>query len=201
MDNIYPLDIWHTIFHHCDLLSQLGLFSACSEFYHSFFITDISHIQGIYRYKLTNSVLKQKKFSRIIRLYLASTNISDISFLTNLKKLRINNMISQQNIQALNLIELDIDYTVQIKDISFMTNLKKLYARGICGVDQQSIRGLDLIEFDASLNEKIKDVSFMTNLKELSITNNCGVDQRGIKGLNLIEFDASLNEKIKDVSF
>ena len=79
MNIIYLLDIWQVIFQHCDLLSQLRLISVCSHFYHSLFITDMYNIPKTYRRKLTNSVLKQKKFSRIIEL--------DISWNGNIRKI------------------------------------------------------------------------------------------------------------------
>ena len=62
--------------------------TGCSDFYRSLFIADMYYIPNTYKHKLTNSILKQKKFSRIIKLDVQyNENISDISFLTNLKKL------------------------------------------------------------------------------------------------------------------
>src|SRR5271154_1338888 len=90
MSDIYPLDIWRIIFHHCDLLSQLKLIIVCSDFYHSFFSTDLYNIPDIYQNKLTNLVLQQRKFGRPFQLNIRDNkNINDISFLTTLKKLYI----------------------------------------------------------------------------------------------------------------
>src|SRR5271154_5168154 len=164
------LDIWYIIFQHCDLLSQLRLFSVCSEFYHSFFITDMYSIDPFYQHKLTNSTLKQKKFSRMIELNIElNDHVDDISFLTNLKRLIPNNKINQQSIQKLNLIELAF-YNNKIKDISFMTNLKILHIHGFCNINQQSIQGLNLTELYAGHNNQIRDISFMSNLKKLYAT-------------------------------
>src|SRR5271169_6080493 len=197
MSDIYPLDIWHVIFQHSDLLSQLRLISVCSAFNRSFFITDMYNILDIYKDRLTEQILKQKKFKRIISLHIMC-NINNISFLTNLKKLN-NYSINQEGINGLDLIELDADRNEKIKDVSFMTNLKKLHALGCCGIDQEGIKGCNLIELDANYNEKIKNVSFMTNLKKLYAFGDCGIDQGGIKECNLIELYS--NYKINDVSF
>ncbi len=102
MNDIYPLDIWHVIFHHCDLPSQLKLIIACSDFYHSFFITDLYNIPEVYQNKLTNLVLQQKKFGRLVQLNMRyNENINDVSFLSNLKKLNIGYLckIDQQKIK------------------------------------------------------------------------------------------------------
>src|SRR5271168_5281760 len=219
MSDIYPLDIWHVIFQYSDLLSQLRLISVCSAFNRSFFITDMYNISDIYKDRLTEQILKQKKFKRIISLDIMC-NINNISFLTNLKKLNTYS-INQEGINGLDLIELYAGRNEKIKDVSFMTNLKKLHASGCCGIDQKGIKGCNLIELDASYNEKIKNVSFMTNLKKLYAGRNekikdvsfmtnlkklhasgcCGIDQEGIRECNLIELDANCNEKIKNVSF
>ena|SRR5271154_3811303 len=153
MNDIYPIDIWHVIFHHCDLLSQLKLIIVCSDFYHSFYITDIYNIPEGYENKLTGIVLQQRKFSRLIQLNIRfNENINDVSFMTSLKKPKVHPMgrIDQQGINGLNLIELDISYNDTIKDISFMTNLKKLRVSYFCGIDQHGIKGLNLIELDVS---------------------------------------------------
>src|SRR5271154_3017156 len=129
MNDIYPLDIWQVIFQHCDLLSKLKLFLVCSDFYRSFYITDLYTIPKIYLYKISNSVLKQQKFSRIIELNISEAKkICDISFLTNLKKLNISGEcgIDQHGIQGLDLVELNAGFYRTIKDVSFMINLKKL---------------------------------------------------------------------------
>jgi len=76
MDNVHHLDIWHIIFQRYDLFSQLGLIVTCSDFYQSFHIDILTKSIA---YKLTNSVLKQKKFSRITKLNILSNNaINDI---------------------------------------------------------------------------------------------------------------------------
>ena len=161
MNDIYPIDIWHVIFRHCDLLSQLTLITSCSDFYRSFFITDLCNIPNIYQNKLTDLVLQQRKFSRLVKLDIRhNKNINDISFLTTLKKLYVNHLcgIDQQGIYRLDLIELYADSNEKIKDVSFMTSLKKLYAGVFCGINQQGIQGLNLIELYAANNEKINDV-------------------------------------------
>src|SRR5271155_4809896 len=166
MSDIYPLDIWHVIFQHSDLLSQLRLISVCSAFNRSFFITDMYNILDIYKDRLTEQILKQKKFKRIISLDIMC-NINNISFLTNLKKLNTYS-INQEGINGLDFIELYANYNEKIKIVSFMTNLKKLHASGCCGIDQEGINGLNLIELYAENNNKIKDISFMANLKILN---------------------------------
>lgn len=119
MNNIYPLDIWYAIFQKCDLLSQIKLISTCSRFYHSLFVTDMYMIPKIYRIKLTNSVLKQKKFSRIIHLNLIGIK-------------HIDNILSLSNLQKL----ICADNT-HIKDVSSLTNLKTLIMFDQCGIDQK----------------------------------------------------------------
>src|SRR5271154_6099103 len=178
--NIYPFDIWYAVFQKCDLLSQIKFISTCSRLYHSLFVTDMYTIPKICRIKLTNSVLRQKKFSKIIQLDLRGTAyVHDILSLSNLKKLHCAN-------------------NTRIKDVSFMTNLKTLIMHDHCGIDQNGIRGLNLVKLNIGANKKIKDVSFMTNLKTLIMYDHCGIDQNGIRGLNLFELSASGNKKIKD---
>jgi len=188
MNDIYPLDIWHIVFNNCDFISKLKLISVCSIFYHSFFITDLYTISDRCKYRLTNTILKQKKFSRTIELSIGNwnDNINNISFLTNLKKLNIANSrgVDQQGISGLNLFELDVTRNKKITNISLMTNLKKLSAQGLCGIDQQGISGLNLFELNGTNNKKITTVSFMTNLKKLFAEDFCGIDQQGIEGLN-----------------
>src|SRR5271156_1122770 len=111
MNYIYPSDIWQVILH-CGLLSQLKLITVCSDFYQSLFITDLYNIPEVYRNKLTILILQQKKFSRLVQLNIqGNKNINNISFLSNLKKLRVSYYcgIDQQGIQGLNLIEFDIN--------------------------------------------------------------------------------------------
>ncbi len=159
MNDIYPFDIWHVIFHHCDLLSQLRLFTVCSDFYQSFAIIDLYNMSEIYHKKLTNSVLQQRKFNRLVQLDIRyNRNITDISFLTTLKKLCIGSSckIDQQGIQGLDLVELNANFNETIKDISSMTNLKKLNICSPCGINQQSIRGL-----------VINEMSFIFSLKPI----------------------------------
>jgi len=165
MNDIHPLDIWHAVFQHCDLWSQLRLISVCADFYHSFFIIDLYNIPETYRNKLTDLVLRQRKFSRLVQLDIQNNkNVYNISFLTTLKKLRIGYLcgIEQQGIHGLDLIELYTGCNTNIKNVSLMTNLKILHARGSQNIDQRGIQGLNLIELDACYNEQIKDVSFMS---------------------------------------
>src|SRR5271154_7191948 len=155
MNDIYPLDIWHVIFQYCDLLSQLRLILVCSAFNHSFFITDMYDIADIYKKRVTEQILRQMKFKKIISLtvtYNYKTN--DISFLTNLKKLDVsgNRTIDQEGIKGLDLIELYVNDNEKITDVSFMTNLKKLYVEGECGINQEGINGLDLVELSVNNN-------------------------------------------------
>jgi len=128
----------------------------------------MNDIPNIYSHKLSNLILKQKKFSRIIELDISGMHlVDDISCLTSLKKLYMNHKVGQESINKLNLIELHINDNEKIKDVSFMTNLKKLYAQCYSGIDQQGISGLNLIELCATNNDAIKNVSFMTNLKKI----------------------------------
>lgn len=88
MNDIFLIDVWHVILHHCDLLSQLRLIAICSHFYHSLFITDMYNLSNVQTFMLTNAVLKQKKFNRLIQLSLHDNkNIDDVSFLIRLKYL------------------------------------------------------------------------------------------------------------------
>src|SRR5271154_3580821 len=187
MNDIYPLDIWYIIFRYCDLLSKIKLISVCSIFNDSFFIANMFEIPRIYKYRLTETILKQIKFRRISHLDIQyNKNIRNISLLTNLKKLKIHNEIDQCDIQELDLIELRAYHNKKINDISFMTNLKTLCVLdGQCVISQQNIHKLNLIELYAGCNYEIKDVSFMTNLKILHAIYKCGINQMGIQGCNL----------------
>src|SRR5271154_5865106 len=204
MNDIYPLDIWHAILQHCDFLSQIRLISACSNFYHSLFITDIYDIPCVYTLLLTDSILRQQKFSKLVKLDVRyNTNIRDISFLTHLKKLSIydSKCIDQDSIDTLDLIELCIVNNHKIKDISFMSNLKRLDISKSSEIDQDGIRKLNPVELHVSNNHKIKDISFMSNLKKLSIYTIQGLDQNSIQKLDPYELNIGGNLKIKDISF
>jgi len=199
-----PLDIWYVIFNNCDLLSQVMLISTCSVFNRNLFVTNMWNAPANRkRLILIPSDLEQRKFIRIKELDIRySCEIRDVSFLTNLKKLRIHSKIKQCGIQGLDLIELIFDPNQKIKDVSFMTNLKKLYAGEFCEVNQFGIKGLDLVELNIWENHRIHDVSFMTNLKKLDISGqSCGVGRDGIKSLDLIELNIDNNAQIRDISF
>jgi len=199
MNDIYPLDIWQVIFQHCDSLSQLKLIIVCTDFYHSFFITDLYDIPYTNQYKLTNLILQQRKFSRLVQLNVRDNkNVNNISFLSNLKKLNARYLcgIDQKGIQGLDLIELYVDKNDRITDVSFMKNLKKLYAYDSCGIDQQGINGLNLIELVVNNNDRITDVSFMSNLKKLYARGSCGINKKGIHGLTLNLCDTGNNPNL-----
>src|SRR5271154_4121388 len=186
MDDICPLDIWYAILQHCDFLSRLRLISVCSTFYHSLFITDMYDIPNAYKNKLTNLTLKQKKFSKIIRLNISKKNdINDVLFLTNLKQLNISHDcgVDQSGICGLDLSKLNASFNDKIKDVSFMSSLKKLNICDNHEIDQDGIRGLNLTELKVSHNQKIKNISFMTSLKKLIISDYSGIDQQEINGL------------------
>ena len=203
MDTIHHLDIWEKIFNYCDLLEQIRLLSCCHTFYENLFIRDLYNISRIYQQKLNNTIIEQKKFSKVIQFDAHGIDL-DVTSLTKLKKLnaslnyKTGSCIKQSNINGLNLVELDLTNNKLVSEIKFMTNLKKLSAKGISAIDQTSICTLNLIELDISNNNKITDVSFMTNLKKLLIANH---DQMSIEHLNLVELDAHNNTPHNKAAF
>ena len=202
MNNLF-LDIWKIIFNFLDFKSKIRLISTCRYSRQNLYITDLYNINKKYLYKLNTPILQYYIFRNVIWLNASfNNNITNISFMKNLKKLNLHgyNNINQDGIMGLDLIELYVDNHDKIKDVSFMKNLKILHASGNCGIDQNGIIGLDLIELDISYNYKIKDISFMKNLKKLNIRGKCEIYQDNIKNLDLIELDISYNNKIKDVS-
>ena len=111
--------------------------------------------------------------------------------------------VSQELIEGLDLIELNICQNSKITNIMHLTRLeiletsycivnipqsvKKLSA---CGTDnsvtQESIKNLNLTEFYVSYNPNINDLRHMTNLKVLSACGDtCGITKKSIHGLCL----------------
>src|SRR5690606_30605214 len=194
----------------CDLLQIIVDFSKIKE---SLFICRLNkktykkikiHYlnEDKFSQKITNKILKQKKYSHLISLNLSNNSqILNVNHMKNLKILDAGEDcgIDDEGISKLNLIELDASYNEEITNVNHMTNLKILDAGENCGIDDEGISKLNLIKLDASGNNKIRNVNHMTNLKILYASGDCGINNKGISKLNLIELDASCNNKITNV--
>ena len=197
------INLWFDIFNLLDLKSQLSLLFTCGSFKNNLSIIDLCDIDAKYLKVLTNDILRFDIFKYVTKLKANNMKITNVSFMTNLKKLVVlsSSGIDQNAINGLDLVELDACNIEKITNVSFMTNLKKLNAWGNCGIDQYDINGLDLVELNAGYNNKITDASFMKELKILYTSGNCGIDQNGINGLDLVELYTYNNNKITNVSF
>ena len=75
--------------------------------------------------KLTNEILNQQIFLNIEKLYITWTKVNDISYLKNIKKLSINEYITDEQINKFDLISLDTRTNDNVKCIN-QPNLTKL---------------------------------------------------------------------------
>ena len=118
-----PIDIINKILYYCDIKNQINFISTCKKFNN--IIYDFDLLNTSITTKISNEIIKQKKFLKIKKLCA--------------KK----NRVDQNGINGLDLIELDACNNNKIFDVSFMKKLQKLNARKNCGIDQKSINGLN----------------------------------------------------------
>lgn len=95
-------DIYGIIFNFLNFKTQISYKRVCKKF-NNFMITDLYNIEYECRFNLNNNILKQDHYSKIEQLDLSYaqrgsryTNfyVSDLNFLTNLKKLNISNWMN-----------------------------------------------------------------------------------------------------------
>lgn len=147
----------------------------------------------------------------ITKLY-ASDNkyITNISHMTSLTNLDISNdsNITQESINNLNLVVLNLEYNKKITDISHMNKLKKLNISGTSVITQNGINKLDLLELQIYNQSKIIDLNHMTNLVKLNASIYfflvdyvpIGITQRNISSLtSLTELNIENNTQIFDI--
>jgi len=155
-----------------------------------------------------------------------NTKITDINYLTQLKKLNIGDNdesfyshkkygIEDKGIANLNLTELNISNNRYIKNISHMTSLTKLIARGDCRIDK--IPCNNLTELDISYNPNIMNINHLTKLEVLhadatifssypcdwtrvKLRGDSRISDASISGLNLRILYANGNRKITNVN-
>lgn len=200
MDN---LQLWYIIFKLCDFKEKLAIVLTCKVFKNNFYINDLCRIDNKYINVLNDNILKSDIFQNTYALCTVfNKNITNISFLTNLKELNASSEcnISQNSVDKLHLTKLRIWSNNKITNISFMKSLKELDISN-CNISQKDIVRLDLVAFCSSFNHRINNVSFMTNLKKLNISRMISMRQTGIAGLNLYELNITSNPIIRDISF
>ena len=186
-----------------NIFKNVSIISVSRQCFNIDFLRNLKNLK-----KISSDVFLQKDILASVGLHnLYELNIThtywltDVSYLTTLKKLNITSTaVTQNGIRNLDLIKLNVDDCRQITDVSFMTNLKKLSAKQWCGIDQFGIRGLNLIKLDVSYNNKIIDVSSMTNLKTLIALSNEVIVQNSFRYLNLVELGIDYNSQITDIS-
>jgi hypothetical protein len=117
---IISSDVWDIIANlHNDLKAMLTLKSCC-KFLNRLLITNLFNIDNKYLQLLNNDVLCQPIFSNVVKLDVTcNNNVTDISFMKNLKILCANfSMIDQNSINGLDLIELEAIFNLKITHAS-----------------------------------------------------------------------------------
>lgn len=153
----HDLDIWGVIFSLLDLQSQIWLMSTCRPLHSSLYIDDLFDANHSLLRNLSDTVLKQKKFSLVTRLD-ASHN-PKITNVNHLSKLRV------------------------LCTRSTMCNCGN-HKQSDCGIKQSGFSHLNLVELDTRGNRKITNVAHMSNLKFLQAASS-GIVPNNDSGLNL----------------
>lgn len=165
---------------------------------------NISHMTNLKILKLGfyGGINTNLKGLQLTSLHLGNDlQIYDISFMTTLKKLNIQNSILDQNsISGLDLTKFKPNN--HITTISFMKNLKSLDLDDNVSIHENELRLLNLYELSICNNNNISDLRFMTTLKILRACALPGasIGQAGITGLDLIELYIDNNNQINDLT-
>lgn len=205
-----PIDIITVIFEMSDFIVKIRILATCNFFSQLLSIYDLSKIGYCYINKLDENILRQEKYARVTKLYVANSFISNISYLSNLVYLNAQNSscrISQTSIQCLNLSELIIDDNIHIINLNHMSHLRILSAnhkksfRPPPVLKSESIEKLyALTALYINYNTNITNISTLTNLTILHIASNSSIIQTSLQNLNLIELDCSFNQHITDLT-
>jgi hypothetical protein len=191
-------DIYFVIYAYLRFVDKIIFRRVCKHF-RSFKLTTFYNIEKRYRSRLTNDILKQYKDIKQLDLR-DNQLVTDLNYLTNLKKLNIkcNHVIHNEGIKELNL-EVLIARGSNITKFNHMTNLKKLDIGCCFEVKTDDINKLNLEILFIAHNHNITDVNFMISLKKLCASGDCGVNDNGIKNLNLESLNVIHNTKIKNI--
>ena len=116
------LDIYQTIFEHCDIYDQLNIMSTCKV------LNKNLKIKKLHNSNVSDKVLQQEKFIDLEELD-ANDNkkIKNVNHLTKLKILNCSNAcgIDQEGIKDLQFIEeLNASGNEKIKNVNHLTKLK-----------------------------------------------------------------------------
>ena len=116
-------DVWKIISIYLRLTDQINIIKA--GIYIDIYEISIKNCNFLHMFDLTNKILSQKIYLNIEKLDIFLSKVNDISHLKNIKKLRINEYITEEQINKLDLISLDIRANHNIKCIN-IPKLKKL---------------------------------------------------------------------------
>lgn len=206
----YSADIWQNeIIGWLDLKSIIRLMQTCHYFCDNLYVIDLCNIDYKLKIKITDTVLKQKKFMNI--KYLDASNNRYVTTVNHFDKLVVLNAegsecgIDQKGISKLeNLEELHLFFNFNITDINHLKKLKILDLKFGSGVKQQGISELkNLTELDVYDNSDIYDINHLEKLEVLDIGSSyySVINQEGISNLvNLVKLYTVGNSEIKDVN-
>ena len=89
-----PIDLYTKIFNLFDLKSQINMISTYNYLKNNLFSTDLYNQDNIILNKLISEILKQKKYTNLIKLNAKENNlIKNVSFLKNLKILNAEKIV------------------------------------------------------------------------------------------------------------
>lgn len=109
-----PIEIWDVISNKCDIRSQLNMIESCKYFEQSLFVYDLYYDYDPRLTHLTDDILRQKKYDKLIKLFLLNNkDITNSSLKPTLKVLKISghkcvSPIDQNGIYHLKLEKLSI---------------------------------------------------------------------------------------------
>ncbi len=137
-------------------------------------------------------------------LHIENTLITNISHMTNLKRLSCPGrrcLLKQEYIPTQNLQFLNISDNPNIREVVLkMPNLTYLNCSGHnSSIDNDIIDRLNLRVLKTSFNKKISQISHMTNLKILECKGESGITNNSIKGLNIQKINSIHNNNITNV--
>lgn len=160
-------------------------------------------------YILTESILKQNKFSDLIILDLSyNTKIKDINHLIYLEELNSSrSVLPDSGISELKFIKkLNVENNKFVKCIEHFTNLTELNCGGCCMVSEKNINEMKSLKYlkvlKISNNRKIKNIDSLINLIELdcSWVNN-EMANENLKNLTTLKkINIRNNNKITDLN-
>ncbi len=173
--------LYNLIYSYLNFIEKLNFIIICKKF-NKFVITDMCYIDEKYRDKLNENILKQRTYAQVTKLDLSTCFISNLNYLSSLKKLYINSSeIGDDCIKDLNLECLSVNENIKIKNLKHMTKLKFLNISNKSGVDDEEINELiNLKILIVSNNDKISKIKHLIQLKHLDVSFNSAINDNSL---------------------